>query len=132
VSPRAVSPFNLDSFDGDSISDTDGVGIGRAQISKTFTGDLVGTGVVEMLTTVCGESGSRAYVAMERIEGTLAGRTGSFVLHHSATATASGQSATWTVVPDSGTGELAGITGTGDIAIAPDGSHTFTLDYDLS
>jgi hypothetical protein len=69
---------------------------------------------------------------MERIEGRINGRAGSFVLHHSATADRGAQAASWTVVPDSGTGELRGLRGQARIDVSPDGGHTFTLDYDLA
>ncbi|MGZ3636684.1 MAG: DUF3224 domain-containing protein, partial [Ktedonobacterales bacterium] len=65
------------------------------------------------------------------IEGHLHGRSGSFVLHHSATMTRDASSTSWTVVPDSGTGELRSLRGEARIVNEPDGGHTFTLDYEL-
>jgi hypothetical protein len=86
----------------------DGVSLSRTRVTKTFTGDIQGTSTAELLMAQAPEE-SAAYVGMERIVGTVNGRAGSFVLHHSATADRGAQSTSWTVVPDSGTGELRGI-----------------------
>jgi hypothetical protein len=75
---------------------------------------------------------SAAYVGFERFTGTVGGRTGTFVLHHSATAdSADGQSLLWAIVPDSGTGELRTIRGAGQITVGVDGGHAYTLEYTL-
>ncbi|MEU8269376.1 DUF3224 domain-containing protein [Sphaerisporangium sp. NPDC049002] len=74
--------------------------------------------------------GSAAYVGFERFTGGVHGRKGSFVLHHTATGSAGEQSLSWTILPDSGTGELLGIRGGGQI-IPDDGEHFFHLDYEL-
>ncbi|GAC1327174.1 MAG: hypothetical protein NVS2B16_00960 [Chloroflexota bacterium] len=76
-------------------------------------------------------TGAAAYVGLERIAGRLLGRSGTFVLHHSATVSRGKQSGTWTVVPDSGTGELRTLRGDALIAVDSAGTHTFELDYDL-
>jgi hypothetical protein len=128
---RTVGTFTLDSWEPEPIDDGPGAALGRVRITKTFSGELVGTSTVEMLTAVSGVEGSAAYVAFERIFATLGDRSGSFVLHHSATSSAAGQVASWTVVPDSGAGDLVGITGSAAIDVAEDGTHTFTLDYAL-
>jgi len=101
-----------------------------ARVTKTFSGGLTGTGTAELLLLGT-ESGSRAYCGFEQISGTTAGRTGSFVLRHTAEADAAGQWMTWTVVPGSGTGELAGVRGEGQITRHDDGSHTYRLDLTL-
>lgn len=77
--------------------------------------------------------GSAAYVGFERIVGRVYGRTGSFILHHTASSASSRgeQSASWSVAPDSGTDELHGLRGEAQIVNESDGGHTFTLDYDL-
>ncbi|GAC1370478.1 MAG: hypothetical protein NVSMB32_14870 [Actinomycetota bacterium] len=72
---------------------------------------------VQAVTAHCAAEGSAAYVGLERICGTLHGRVGSFVLHHSASVDRGVQSATWTVVPDSGDGALTGLTGVAEIVI---------------
>jgi len=131
MTSRARAPFILDSWDPETIEDGPGAALGRVRITKTFSGDIEGTSVVEMLTAVSTVEGSAAYVAFERVTGTLAGRSGTFVLHHTATSSAGEQSGSWTVVPDSATGDLTGLSGKGDITIGPDGAHTFLLDYDL-
>ena len=128
---RAVATFTLDSWDPEPVDDGPGAAIGRVRIAKTFSGDVVGTSTVEMLTAMSAVEGSAAYVAFERIFATLGDRSGSFVLHHSATSSAAGQAASWTIVPDSGAGDLVGITGSAAIDVAQDGTHTFTLDYEL-
>jgi len=106
-------------------------GLGRMSIDKQFHGDLEGTSKGFMLssaTTVV--KGSGGYVAMERVTGTLKSRTGSFVLQHSGTMTRGTPQLTVTVVPDSGTGQLEGITGT--LAIKIDaGQHSYGFDYTL-
>jgi hypothetical protein len=103
--------------------------IGRMSIDKQFHGDLVGTSTGEMLSAMTDVKGSAGYVAIERVTGTLHGRGGSFVLQHSGTMTRGEPQLSVTVVPDSGTGELAGLSGKLTIRIA--GQHFYEFDYDL-
>ncbi|HXW73463.1 MAG TPA: DUF3224 domain-containing protein [Steroidobacteraceae bacterium] len=103
--------------------------LARLSVDKRYHGDLEGIGKGEMLATQTEVPGSAGYVAMERVTGSLKGRQGSFVLQHSATMTRGKAKSSITVVPDSGTGELKGITGTMTITIASDGGHTYEFDY---
>lgn len=109
----------------------DGMQSGRYSLDKTFRGDLAGTSRGEMLSTMTPVKGSAAYVAMEQFRGTLAGRKGSFVLHHYGVMTGGQNRLILEVVPDSGTDELAGLTGTMTIDIR-DGKHFYELTYELS
>jgi hypothetical protein len=104
--------------------------LGRMAIDKQFQGDLHATSLGQMLSAGTASSGSAGYVAIERVEGTLDGRSGSFVLQHSATMDRGRPQLTITVVPDSGTGELTGIIGAMGIRNA-DGVHSYTFDYTL-
>ena len=104
--------------------------IGRMLIDKQIHGDLEATSKGQMLAFSTEVKGSAGYVAMERVTGTLHGRTGSFVLHHSATMNRGVPQLSITVVPDSGTGQLTGLTGTFDIQIAA-GKHSYTFNYTL-
>ena len=104
--------------------------IGRMSIDKRFHGDLEGTSKGEMLAVQTGTKGSAGYVAMERVTGTLAGRTGTFVLQHSGTMTRGEPHLDLTVVPDSGTGQLEGLKGRMTIDIR-DGKHFYGFEYEL-
>jgi Protein of unknown function (DUF3224) len=105
--------------------------IGRMLIDKQLHGDLEATSKGQMLAFSTDVKGSAGYVAMERVTGTLHGRAGSFVFQHSATMNRGVPQLSITVVPDSGTGQLTGLSGTFDIQIAPDGKHSYTFDYTL-
>ncbi|MEU6786389.1 DUF3224 domain-containing protein [Nonomuraea angiospora] len=109
----------------------DGVSVGLVTMSKTFHGDLTATSLVYLLTASTQVEDSRSYVALERIEGTLDGRAGAFVVQHNAVSDRGEQSLRISVVPDSATGELRGLRGEMDIIIAPDGSHSYTFDFAL-
>ena len=102
---------------------------GRLTIDKRFHGDFEGISKGEMLATQTEVPGSAGYVAMERVTGKLKGRSGSFVLLHSATMTRGTPKAGIAVVPDSGTGELQGISGTMAITVGADGSHSYEFEY---
>lgn len=130
MATRATSTFVIESWEAAPYDEQEGAALSRTRVTKTFAGDLVGTSTAELLMAQAQE-GSAAYVGFERIVGTLHGRSGSFVLHHSATMTREAASATWSVVPDSATGELRGLRGEAQIVNLPDGGHTFTLDYEL-
>jgi hypothetical protein len=104
--------------------------LGRMTIAKTFSGDLQGTSKGEMLTAMTPVQGSAGYVAIERVNGTLQGRSGTFVLHHMGTMNRGASQLAIAVVPDSGTEDLVGLAGTLDIKIV-DGKHFYTLDYVL-
>jgi Protein of unknown function (DUF3224) len=103
--------------------------LGRLTIDKRFHGDLEASAKGEMLATQSDVKGSAGYVALERVTGKLQGRTGSFVLQHSATMKRGEPESTITVVPDSGTGELTGLSGTMRIEVAPDGGHSYEFDF---
>ncbi|MEZ4706468.1 MAG: DUF3224 domain-containing protein [Caldilineaceae bacterium] len=105
--------------------------LGRMSIDKQFHGDLTGVGKGEMLTAVTSVEGSAGYVAIERVSGSLHGRTGSFVLQHVGVMNRGEQQLSITVAPDSGTDELAGISG--DLAIdIVDGQHQYVFVYSLT
>lgn len=103
-------------------------GIGRMSIDKEFRGDLAGTSKGEMLSHVTAVMGSAGYVAMERVTGSLEGRTGTFVLQHSATMTLGVPRQSVSVVPDSGSEQFQGLRGTMTITIA-DGRHSYDFEY---
>ena len=103
--------------------------LGRLTIDKRFHGELEAISKGEMLATHTEVEGSAAYVALERVTGKLKGRTGSFVLQHSATMVRGKPASLITVVPDSGTGELKGLSGKMSITIAPDGAHSYEFDF---
>ena len=102
--------------------------LGRMSLDKQFQGDLAGSSKGEMLAARTAIENSAGYVAIERVTGTLGGKKGTFVLQHSGTMTRGQQHLEITIVPDSGTGELAGISGTMSIK-NENGKHSYELIY---
>jgi hypothetical protein len=102
----------------------------RLTIDKQFLGDLEATSKGEMLTGGTAVKGSAGYVAIELVTGRLNGRSGSFILQHTGTMDRGKPSLSVTVVPDSGTDELTGLTGKMAINIA-DGNHSYEFEYTL-
>jgi Protein of unknown function (DUF3224) len=109
----------------------DGVSAMHVRFDKRFHGALDATSVVQMLGFMTAMEGSGAYVAIERIVGTLDGRTGSFVVQHNGTMARGEPSLTVNVIPDSGMDALSGLRGTLQIDIV-DGKHFYTFDYELT
>lgn len=109
----------------------EGSSMGRMSLDKQYHGDLEATAKGEMLyASSTAVQGSGTYVAVERVTGKLNGKTGSFALAHKGTMAGGQQQMDITIVPDSGAGELAGISGTLKIIIA-DGKHSYELEYTL-
>src|SRR5438270_6616392 len=108
----------------------EGTALGRFTIDKQFHGDLEGASKGQMLGANTSVKGSAGYVAMEQVSGTLHGRSGTFVLQHSGTMTRGALQLSVTVVPDSGTGQLTGLTGKMDIKIEG-GKHFYEFEYML-
>ncbi|MEV8507639.1 DUF3224 domain-containing protein [Actinoplanes sp. NPDC051475] len=104
--------------------------LSRMQVLKTIEGDLTGTGRAEMLSVGTPIDGSAGYVAIDRITGTLHGRSGSFVLQHYGLLDRGAATLIVQVVPDSGTDELTGLVGTFQIDNSSE-EHRYTFDYDL-
>jgi Protein of unknown function (DUF3224) len=128
--PHAKGTFEVTLAPQGEGDNADGTMLGRMSLDKRFTGDLAGTGQGQMLTAMTAVAGSAGYVAIERVTGTLHGRTGSFVLQHTGTMNRGTPQLAITVVPDSGTGALAGIAGTFVIDIV-DGKHYYRFEYTL-
>jgi Protein of unknown function (DUF3224) len=105
-------------------------GLGRMSIDKQIAGDLVATTKGQMLSAMSSVKGSAGYVAIEQVTGVLAGKKGSFVLQHSGSMRRGAPSLSVTVVPDSGTEELAGIEGELKIDIV-EGKHFYEFAYRL-
>jgi len=105
--------------------------LGRLALDKRFHGDLDGASLGQMLAARSATPGSAGYVAMELVRATLEGRTGTFVLQHSGTMDRGEASLTVTVVPDSGTGGLVGLSGRMHILVS-EGRHDYEFTYDLA
>ncbi|HMF92164.1 MAG TPA: DUF3224 domain-containing protein [Candidatus Angelobacter sp.] len=118
-----VNPQKTDNKEAESAK------VSRMSLDKQYHGDLEGSGQGEMLAAGDAKS-SGVYVAIERVTGTLKGRNGSFLLQHSGVMTRGVGQLTITVVPDSGTGDLTGISGKMNIIIEG-GKHSYEFDYTL-
>jgi hypothetical protein len=105
--------------------------LGSLAIEKAFHGDLEATSKGHMLAFNTTVKGSAGYVAMEQVTGTLHGRQGTFVLQHSGTMNRGEPSLTLTVVPDSGTDGLAGLSGAMQIIIEG-GKHSYLFEYEVA
>lgn len=119
-----MTPQAQDGESGDSTP-------GRMLIDKQFHGGLEATSKGQMLTAITAVQGSAGYVAIERVSGTLDGRSGSFVLQHNATMTRGEPQMNIVVVPDSGTDQLTGLAGKMIINIA-DGKHSYDFEYTVA
>lgn len=127
MSKRASGPFDV------KLTPQEGADavVGRMSIEKQFHGDLEATSKGQMLMASSSSvKGSAGYVAIEKVTGTLSGRRGSFYLQHSGTMTRGAGDLTITVIPDSGTDDLTGLTGRMNIIIA-DGKHSYDFEYTL-
>lgn len=125
--PRAIGTFEVKltpQQDPDSP-------VGRMLIAKQFHGDLEALSAGQMLAMMTEVKGSAGYVAIEKVTGTLAGRAGSFALQHRGVMTRGAAELSVTVVPDSGTGDLAGLSGLMNIVIEA-GKHSYEFDYQLT
>lgn len=127
---RAEGPFDVTRTADTVHAAADGL-LGRHALAKTYHGALQATATGEMLSAGTATPGSAGYVAIEKVTGTLDGRAGSFYLQHSGTLTRGVGTLAIHVIPDSGTDELAGLTGTMQIVIAEGGKHSYVFDYDL-
>lgn len=130
MTTRATGSFDVKITPLATDTPTEGSLLGRMSIDKQFHGDLEATSIGEMLTAGTAIKNSAGYVAIERVTGSLHGRAGTFVLQHNATMTRGVGALNIVVVPDSGTGELTGLSGTLSIEIT-DGKHAYVFDYSL-
>jgi hypothetical protein len=128
---QAKGEFDVNRSDEPACDMGDGVSAGHYRFDKRFHGVLDAASVVHMLAVGTDVPGSAAYVAIERLAGTLDGRTGTFFLQHNGVMNRGAATLLLTIVPDSGTGDLKGISGRMGIEIT-DGRHFYTLDYALA
>ena len=125
----AVGTFEVTMNPEPPYDSNDGATIGRVSIKKQFAGDLQASSTVEMIgARSVLVKGSAGYVAIERVTGSLHGKSGSFVLQHSGTMKRGKGELSVSVVPDSGTGELKGLSGRMTIEIS-DGNHSYAFEY---
>ncbi|MEO6259550.1 MAG: SgcJ/EcaC family oxidoreductase [Thermoanaerobaculia bacterium] len=127
---HATGEFDVKVLPQGEVDKAIGSSLGRMSIDKQFHGELEGTGKGEMLTAMTDVKGSAAYVALERVTGTLHARSGSFVLLHNGVMSSSSQQLSLTVVPDSGSEALTGISGTMTI-VNDGGKHSYDFAYAL-
>lgn len=131
---RALTgPFDVTGWDETTYdSPAEGPALLRATVRKHFDGVLAGDSVAELLGTGAGDGGGRGYVVCERFVGTIDGRAGTVVLQHGGLTDGRSAETFGHVVPGSGTGELAGLTGTLTVAVEEGGQHRMTLVVPVS
>ncbi|EZP41781.1 DUF3224 domain-containing protein [Janthinobacterium lividum] len=128
--PSITGTFDV-TITPETLSDTAAQsGLGRLSLDKRYHGALEASAQGEMLSARASVSGSAGYVALERVEGTLDGRRGSFYLQHSGTMTRGAPALSVTVVPDTGTEQLQGLRGSLAIRIE-DGKHYYDFTYNI-
>ena len=127
---HATGPFDVKVVPQGTPDKAEGSTLARMSIEKQYHGALEASAKGEMLSAGTEVQGSAGYVAIERVTGTLNGKTGSFVLQHNATLSRGAPSLNIVVVPDSGSGQLVGITGKLNVIIEG-GKHSYDFEYTL-
>ena len=127
----ANARFAIESWHETPYSEDQGLKLSRANVTKTYTGDIEGEAQVEYLMMYRSD-GSATFVGLERIVGRLAGKTGRFVLQRLGVFEGGLAKESYSVIAGSGSGELLGLKGHGNSAVGHGMEHPFTLDYELS
>jgi Protein of unknown function (DUF3224) len=131
MTTTASATFTLDGWDEQPYAElSEGRKLTRASVKQTFSGDITGQGSVEWLMAYRPD-GTADFVGLQHIVGTVGGKSGSFVLTTTGTFDGEQAAGPWTVLTDSGTDELAGLTGTGTMSAPTGGEPTVSLDYEL-
>lgn len=136
MSMRASGTFEVkltpqnDQLEQETGSQSGSVALARMAIDKQFHGDLEAVSHGQMLSAVTAVQGSAGYVAIERVSGTLNGLSGSFILQHNGIMSRGAPDLTITVVPDSGSDQLSGLSGSMTIRIV-EGRHLYDFEYTL-
>jgi Protein of unknown function (DUF3224) len=121
ISVRKYEPTAYDEL-------AEGPALVRIHVEEDFSGDVVGSGVAEFLQTARSDTAA-SFVGVERVTGSLGGRSGSFVFQDQGTLQAGVVSGSWFVVPGSGTGDLRGLRGEGGFRANLGEGADITLDY---
>ena len=129
--PAARGTMSVDMQPEPPFLEQDGLTLNRNVVRKEFSGDMVGASEAQMIAAFTATPGSAGYVAIEHFTGSVDGKSGSFVLQHSGVMNKGDAQLTVAIVPDSGAGELTGISGTLQID-NDDGRHSYVLDYELA
>jgi hypothetical protein len=134
---RTEGTFSVKAFNPASLTPEPAIAaalpVGVAIIEKRFDGDIAGRSEAVFTSAFDQATGVGSYVAMESFEGAVDGREGAFSFLHLASTSGSDRSAEYfAIVPSSGTGQLAGISGAGGLVIDADGTHHMWLDYELA
>jgi hypothetical protein len=134
---RANGTFSVKAFNPTSLAPEPAIEtalpVGVVLMEKHFDGGIAGRSATVFTAAFNQTTGVGTYVAMESFDGTVDGREGAFNFVHSASTGGSDRSAEYfAIVPSSGTGQLAGISGTGGLVIDPDGTHRIWLDYEVA
>lgn len=127
--PTARGPFDVTIEAEPPFLERDGIKLNRNMVRKQYSGDMVGRSEAQMVAAYTAIPGSAGYVAIEHFTGTVGGRSGSFVLQHHGLMDKGVGTLAVTIVPDSGTGELARISGSLEIRNV-DGEHSYVLEYE--
>ena len=123
--------FRILSWDEEPFDEPeDGPKLTRAHVKKSYHGDLSGTGNLMYVMTYL-DARTASFSGFEKVVGSLGGRAGSFVLRHTGSYDGETATATCDVVPGSGTGELAGLTGTGGFSAGHAEEHELTFEYEV-
>jgi hypothetical protein len=131
MTTHATATFTIKNWDEKPYHEIEGGGkLTRATVTQSFAGDIEGEGVVEYLMAYRAE-GTASFVGLQRIEGRLGGRSGSFVLQLSGTYENGAAQATWSVVRGTATGDLQGLMGDGGFHAEHGPAGAATLDYDF-
>jgi Protein of unknown function (DUF3224) len=129
-----TATFEIENWDENPALETEsGSRITRADVTRSFDGDLEGEGTVEWLMAYDEDAGSAVFVGLERVVGSLAGKSGTFVLQHVGTFDGQTARADLVIVPGSGTGDLEGVRGRGSFqaGLGPDGERHIALEVDI-
>ncbi len=129
--PTARGTFEVNMEPEPPFLEQDGVTLNRNVVRKEFSGDMVGASEAQMLAAFTSTPGSAGYVAIEHFTGSVAGKSGSFVLQHSGVMDKGDAGLTVIIVPDSGSGELTGISGTMTLD-NDEGRHSYVLEYEIA
>ena len=129
--PTARGPMEVNIEAEPSFLEQDDVKLNRNVVRKVFSGDMAGASEAQMIAAFTATPGSAGYVAIEHFTGSVGERSGSFVLQHSGVMNRGDARLEVTIVPDSGTGDLAGISGSLEIH-NDEGQHSYVLDYELA